>query len=63
LHDLLEGDVVHSLFALVNGSLFVYAMRTFIGFAAAWDDLNRGIDGALRKLRPSLPPERMSVYE
>ena len=63
LQDLCEGNVVHSLFSFVNGVLFVYALATFVGFAAAWDDLNRGIDGAVRRLRPSLPPEHVSVYE
>jgi len=63
LNDLLDGNVAHSLFAFANGALFLYAIATFVGFAAAWNDLHHGIDGFLRALRPSAPPERMSVYE
>lgn len=63
LQDVLDGNLLHSMFAFANGALFVYAIGTFIGFAAAWDDLHRGLDESLRPLRPSVPAERVSVYE
>ena len=63
LEDLLDGNAVHSLFAFANGALFVYGIATFIGFGAAWADLHHGIDGVVRRLRPTRPPERLSVYE
>jgi len=59
----LDGNVSHSLFAFANAALFLYGIRTFVGFRAAWDDLHRGIDEVLRKVRPAAPPERLSVYE
>ena len=63
LQDIVENNVVHSTFALANGALFLYGIGAFIGFGCAWDDLHRGIDESLRKLRPSPLPERASVYE
>jgi cellulose synthase (UDP-forming) len=63
LQDVLDGNVSHSLFAFANAALFLYGIRTFVGFRAAWDDLHRGIDEVLRKVRPAAPPERLSVYE
>ena len=63
LHDVLDGNVAHSLFAFANGALFLYAIATFIGFPAAWNDLHHGIDASVGALRPTASPERVSVYE
>jgi hypothetical protein len=63
LEDVLDGNLLHSLFAFANGTLFVYGIGTLIGFGAAWDDLHHGIDGVVRLLRPAHPPERVSTYE
>jgi hypothetical protein len=63
LHDVLDGNPVHSLFAFANGALFAYAIGVFVGFRAAWDDLHHGVDEALQRLRPSPQPARASVYE
>ena len=64
LQDVLDGNLLHSLFAFANGALFLYGIASFIGFGAAWDDLHHGIDGVARRLRPAAPPpERASVYE
>jgi hypothetical protein len=63
LQDVLDGNVLHSMFAFANGTLFVYGIVTFIGFRAAWDDLHEGIESAWRRLRPAAASERVSVYE
>ena len=64
LQDAIDGNLLHSLFAFVNGTLFLYGIAAFIGFGAAWDDLHHGIDAVVRRLRPATPPpERVSVYE
>jgi len=60
---LLDGKPAHSIFAFVNAALFVYGIASFVGFAAAWDDLHRGIRVALPRLRPAPALERASVYE
>jgi cellulose synthase/poly-beta-1,6-N-acetylglucosamine synthase-like glycosyltransferase len=62
LQDLLDGNVVHSTFALANGLLFLWGIGTFIGFGAAWHDLHHGIADALRALRSAPIREGVSVY-
>jgi hypothetical protein len=63
LQDVLDGNLLHSIFAFANGALFVYGIATFIGFARAWDDLHHGIDGVRAGcgLRPPPSGERVRM--